>query len=225
MKKLNGTKIRDKENLQKSTLYSVPTAMRLKLEEVHVDDPAKDIVNVDFQLKENEYGVYGNEYRPLYLTKGSCKVLDLLCVIVNDEEKRMASYLFDVKSKTGGKDEIPDFIEQLEDGFLHKQAMLQYLSDYQEDEHIGVITRHFDEDSIKCEIERVAKKINEEIENIPILLRQKKEIERVKLKLRKKVFEDFLERKVTIHGRQYELEVHMLQPFENDFVIDFPVKL
>lgn len=143
MKKLNGTKIRDKENLQKSTLYSVPTAMKLKLEEVHVDDPAKDIVNVDFQLKENEYGVYGNEYRPLYLTKGSCKVLDLLCVLVNDEEKRMASYLFDVKSKTGGKDEIPDF----------------------------------------------------------------------------------LERKVTIHGREYELEVHMLQPFENDFVIDFPVKL
>ena len=224
MKKLNGAKIKDKNNLNTNTLYSVSQSMTLQLEEVHKEDISKDIVYVEFQLEEKEYGVYGHEYRPLFLTEKSCKKLDLLGIVVSDKQKQITSYLFDVKKKVGGEDEIGDFIEQLEDGYLHKQAMMQYFSDYIEIEHIGVITRKFDEGGIKNLIDKKKEEINKMI-SIPMLLRSRIEIEKFKREMELKVLEDFLNKKVMIHGKRYDLEVHILQPKGNDYAINFLVKL
>ena len=60
---------------QKNILYKVNDNSLIKFEEEHTE--CKEIVNVDFDFKERQYGIYANEYRSPNTTKEGCKTTDV----------------------------------------------------------------------------------------------------------------------------------------------------
>lgn len=156
--KIKGTKIRNINELNRNTLYTVPSSTIIPFEELQKDG-TKDLVQLHYNISENETGFYGSEYRPGFLAKSDCKAVDILGMVVNDEQKKVTSYLYDVKRTVGGDDVIFHFVEQIQDSLLHKQAMIQYLDGYQEKEHLGVITAMLDELRIESSINEKKEKI------------------------------------------------------------------
>lgn len=57
--------------VQKNMLYKVNDNCLIKFVEEHKD--RKEIVNVDFGLKEGQYGIYANEYRSPNTAKEGCR--------------------------------------------------------------------------------------------------------------------------------------------------------
>lgn len=121
--------------LQKSTLYKIPESMTVPFEEIHAN--GKEVVNLNYQLQESQYGIYANEYKNPCINKQGCKKADVLACVVDDKRKEIKSLVFDVKSNISSFSddltkesaaltaikEIRDFIEQIHAALLHKKAL------------------------------------------------------------------------------------------------------
>ena len=166
-------RIKDFDNIQKNRLYQINHDNKISFVEQQ-EDGSKDTVDIFYAIKENQQGLYANEYKPSDI--GDCKVVDIFAMIYNKEPETQGKYLlymFDVKDTVGGKDVIFKLVEQWKDGLLHKQSLVQYLRGYAGEEHIGVITREFDKNRIKREIDTL-KAENTECDKITIPLMQAK---------------------------------------------------
>ena len=138
--------------LQKSTLYKIPKSMTVPFEEIHAN--GEEVVNLNYQLQESQYGIYANEYKNPCINKQGCKKADVLACVVDDKRKEIKSLVFDVKSNISSFSddltkesaaltaikEIRDFIEQIHAALLHKKSfMLYYLDDsFREQEEVEI---------------------------------------------------------------------------------------
>lgn len=144
--------------LQKSTLYKIPESMTVPFEEIHAN--GKEVVNLNYQLQESQYGIYANEYKNPCISKQGCKKADVLACVVDDKRKKIKSLVFDVKSNISSFSndltkenaaltaikEIRDFIDQIHAALLHKKSfMLYYLDEgFQEQEEVAIATKNFE---------------------------------------------------------------------------------
>lgn len=223
--KIKGTKIRNINQLNRNTLYSVPSSNIIPFEEQQ-EDGTKDLVQLRYNLSENDAGFYGSEYRPGFLAKSDCKAVDILAMVTNDEQKKVTSYLYDVKRTIGGEDVIYHFVEQIQDSLLHKQAMIQYLDGYQEKEHLGVVTAMFDELRIESSINEKKESLskNDTTSMAPMLASK---IEGINLRIKKElsILENFQQRKIEFQQKLHNFEVHLMQLEGKNYSLELNIQL
>lgn len=225
MKKLKGTKIKDVQNLNTNTLYSVPNSMDIPFCEIQKDG-TEDLVQLRFQIEDQEYGLYGNEYRPGFLDKSDCKAADILGLVVNNEMRKVTSYIYDVKRTVGGDEVIFHLVEQLTDSYLHKRTMLQYLTEYDETQHIGVITSKFDLDRIMASIQSTKQSIaKKDTKGLSPMIALKVENIKLKMKAQLHILERFFERKIMIENKEYELDILLMEPQNQNYILNLDIKL
>lgn len=125
------------KNISKNVLYKVPESMQIPFVESHEDKCEKVIL--DYQLEDEQFGIYATEYRAPVIKKG-IKTTDIIACIIDEKQKNMYTLVADVKSNISSfsddlsKDdalitvikEVRDFSEQIEDGLLHKENFLMY---------------------------------------------------------------------------------------------------
>lgn len=223
MIELNGSKIRENAELEKNHLYNVGESRVLQHEEKQ-DDGTKDIVQLNFQFKEDEKALYGKEWHPGFLKAKNCKAADILALVYNTSKKRVTTYLWDVKRTIGGEDVICDLVKQLQASYLHKNSMLMYLENFVESAHMGVITAVFDEERIKKAIEKKQNKEDKSGLVAPMLGGKVKKME-LDEKAKITILEDFLQRRINIKNKLHPLEVHIMEPVGNDYIIELPIQL
>lgn len=168
----------------KNVLYRVNESGIIQFIEQH--EHTREIANVEFSLKDGQYGIYANEYRRPETQKEGCKTTDVLACVVDEQKKEIKSLIFDVKSnisafsddlsKEGAMitaiKEVRDFIEQIHAEKLHKESFLLYYKDdgYVEIEEIGIVTKNFEPEKFKQVAEKLKKMVSEEKKDIPQLV-------------------------------------------------------
>lgn len=211
--------------IEKSNLYRVNETETVKFIEQH--QSAKEIVNMEIVLRKGQYGIYANEYRRPGTEKEGCKTTDVLACIIDENNKKIRSIVFDVKSNISAFsdnlmrdeamitaiNEVHDFVEQIHAELLHKKSFLIYYKDagYIEQEHVGIVTKSFEPEKFRAVAQKLERLISEEKKNISTLvsLKLKNSIRPYEPEI--KTLYNFADKKIIIHEREYPLQVYILQ--------------
>ena len=86
----------EENQIPKNQVYKVSEPMSIPFVEDHATH--KEQVELDYQLKDGQYGLYANEFRGQYTSKDGCKKADVLACVVDEKEKTVYTLIFDVKS-------------------------------------------------------------------------------------------------------------------------------
>lgn len=213
------------KKIDKSILYKVNGNCTLQF--VEEQNVGKDIVNLEYRLEDEQYGIYANEYRRPETLKDGGKVADILACVVDEGKKEIYSYIFDVKRNISAFSddlskesamitaikEVRDFIKQLHAEMLHKESFLLYYKDdgYRENMKFGIVTSSFEPKKFKAVAEKLEKLMTKEVNSVPTLVNMK-----LKNNLRPYVTEiqhlyNFSEKKIVIRDNVYPLYVFTLQ--------------
>lgn len=214
------------DNCSRNTLYRIDENRTIRFTEEH--EHHQEIVRLHLQLENGQYAFYANEYRNPLVEKRGCKTADVLTLIVDENNKRIFSLIFDVKSNISAFSdnllnenamitvlkEVRDFLEQLEDTLKSKNALVALLDGYSEKEVLGIATRNFE--SAKFEdVAKMYQKIFQENDTTNTLILYKLRnnlkpyaplVERI---------EQFAEKNVVIAGKTYPLHTFILKEEEN----------
>lgn len=208
-------------NCSRNILYRIGESGIIQFTEEHKQH--KEIVRLHIQLENGQYAVYANEYRNPLVEKRGCRTADVLILIVDEQEKRIFSFLFDVKTNISafsdnllGENamitalkEVRDFLEQLEDTLKSKNALIALYGCYSEKENLGIVTRNFDTAKFEAVAETYEKIFQENhTANSLILYKLRNNlkpygnvIERIK---------QFAQKKIVISGKTYQLHTYIL---------------
>lgn len=218
--------------VDKNTLYKIDKSDSIVFVEPH--EATQEIVNIEFDLIDEQYGIYANEYKRPGVQKDGCKTTDVLACVVDIRKKQINSLVFDVKSnisafsddlsKEGAMitaiKEVRDFREQIHAEILHKETFLLYYKDdgYTEQEKIGIVTKSFEAEKFRNVAERLQNVVFEEKKAISQLISFK-----VKNNLRAYETEieplyHFADKKILLGKKMYELQVFLLNKMnETDY--------
>lgn len=147
---LNGRVIKPGEKLLQNTMYIVRESREVQ----YVEEETNDIVEILYCLEKGQYGAFGHEFMPGFVNKKGYKKADLLILVVDENKKKFASWVLDVKKSVGGEDVIFKLIQQLIDSRKHKNSIAAYFENYEEQEHLGFITRDFQKERVKNAIQK-----------------------------------------------------------------------
>lgn len=139
---------------------------------IFLEKETKDTVNIQFSIKENQYAVYSEEYLPDTVAVIGHKKADITVFIFDEDAGKGKYYLVDVKSNIGGRDVIFHLCEQWKDGLKYlNHSVFPYLNeDFKAEEHLMIITRKFDVERIKRELESERKELQNIKENATKML-------------------------------------------------------
>lgn len=227
MTRLNLKEFNPEKSYQKNVLYKISKDAVISFEERHVDNDNCEYVDLIYQLCSGQYGIFAYEFRnPLTLKEG-CKTADILACAVDENKKRIATFIFDVKSNISAfsdnllKDsalltvikEVRDFIEQIHAEILHKESFLIYYRDegFIEDENIGIITKRFEETKFASAADMLEDLFQRETPSIPKLVEIKLKNNLGAYRNEVKRIRDFSEKTVILCGRIYDLKVVLLK--------------
>lgn len=232
------TKCKDNESYQKNVLYQITGADMVCFMENHGD--TKEIVQLDYHLEEDEYGIYANEYKRHGLLKDNCKTADVLTCVINESTKKIFTFIFDVKSNISSfsddltKDnavlvaikEVRDFIEQIRSEILHKNSFMIYYhaGGYHETEQIGLVTKNFEANKFAEAAELLEKVFDEDDESILPLIRFKFKTNLKPYLSEGEQLRRFAEKKVLIGEKIYDLNVYLLNK-RNDAEYDLTLNI
>lgn len=207
-------------------LYKIEESRIVPFEEIH-DSGTKEVINLDYFLKEQQYGIFAYEYRSPVILKEGSKTTDILVCIVDDKNKKIYTTIFDVKSNISAFSddltrnnavitaikEVRDFIEQIRGELLHKNSFVIYYKDegYTEQEIVGIATKNFEQEKFKAVANYIEQSLKKEEENVPMLVATK-----LKNTLRPyenmiQPLKNFSQRILEISGMKYELQVYLLE--------------
>lgn len=155
---LKGRVIKPEEKLLPNTMYIVRKSREVEF----VEEKTNDIVEIQYCLEKEQYGAFCHEFMPGYISKEGYKKADLLILVVDEEKKKFASWVLDVKKSVGGEDVIFKLIQQLIDSRKHKNSIAAYFEDYEEQEHLGFITRDFQKERVESTIRKKKNDVDEE---------------------------------------------------------------
>lgn len=223
---------------EKNTLYKITDARVVRFEEKH--DNYNDIVDVNFALDEQQYGIYGKEYRSPAVCKYGCKTTDVLACVVDEQNKVISTLIFDVKSNISAfsddlfKDqamltaikEVRDFVQQLHDELLHKNSFMLYYRDegYTEREELGIVTKNFESNKFLEVSEMIVKIIQEEDLEISPLLKLKLKKSLMPYLNQVEVLKRFSSKVVEIGGKTYSLKIFLLNQLEDsNYYVSIPM--
>ncbi|MCH5344849.1 MAG: hypothetical protein J1E64_12500 [Acetatifactor sp.] len=221
--KIKGNKIIEGKELQSGQLYRVETCRTIIFDEKETND----VVNINFCLQGNQYGIYGNEYKPPFVDDNGGKKADILILVIDDNDKCFSSWIFDVKKTVGGEDVICHLVEQLIESVKHKSAIATYLEGYKEEQHIGYITRDLQRDRIQETISKKSSYLEKEKANIkcmPLLIGTEARLKLLKEDAKLKTIIAFQNDYIEIGKTAHKIEHYFLiEQADNKFVCNLDV--
>lgn len=232
MIKVNFVPWKEGRPIQKSVLYRINETQVIQIEEVHEKEKTKELVNLEYDLGNQQYGIFAHEYRRPGTIKDGNKAADILACVVDESEKNVYTTICDVKSNISAfsndllKDnamltaikEIRDFVEQIHAEILHKNSFLLYYADdgYTEFERIGIVTKHFESEkflAVAMKLEELFNSTNPKVSKLSELKLKKNlapymgEVKRIR---------DFSNRRVKINNQIYHLQVFLLNKMNDE---------
>lgn len=117
MLKLNLKEYDKKKSYQKNVLYKISKDTVIPVEERHGDNDSCERVDLVYSLHLGQYGIFAYEYRNPVTLKEGCKAADILACAVDENEKKIVTFIFDVKSN----------ISAFSDNLLKDNALLTSL--------------------------------------------------------------------------------------------------
>ncbi len=223
----------DLNKIEKNKLYRISDSKTVTFIEDHKQFGTKELINIVYQVEENQYGIYATEYRPAGTNKYACMTTDILAGIVDDSKKEIYTLICDVKSNISAFSddlskgdalitaikEVRDFIDQIKDEMLHKKSFMIYFEadGYSEVSEVAIATKNFENRKFLDAAELLEKILNNQksglslkkLKLISSLQNYKNEIPKLK---------KFADEILLIDGQEYKLVVYILQADESDRV-------
>lgn len=217
MMKIKGDTVKDNKRLLSGRLYRIDISRTIVFEEKDTDD----VVHINFHINDGQYGIYGNEYKPSFVEDHGSKRADILALVIDDKHRRYSSWVFDVKKAIGGEDVICHLVEQLIESVKHKKAITTYLEEYEEEAHVGYITRCLQHDRIQETILRKRSYLEKEKENakrMPRLIGLDVRRRLLREEARLKVLTAFQNDRMEIGKDIVEIEKHISEESDGRFL-------
>lgn len=212
---------------KKNIIYKIDKAVIIPFEETHGDSANSERVDLVYDLYSHQYGIFAHEYRNPVISKKGCKTADILACVVDESEKKIATFIFDVKSNISAfsdnllKDnalltaikEVRDFVEQIHAEMLHKNGFILYYKDvgFSEQENIGIITKRFEKEKFIAAADMLEDLYQKESGTVSRTLEIKLKNSLGPYKNEVKRIRDFSEKKVMLCGKVYDLQVILLE--------------
>lgn len=212
---------------KKNILYKIDKAVIIPFEETHEDSANSERVDLVYDLYSHQYGIFAHEYRNPVISKKGCKTADILACVVDESEKKIATFIFDVKSNISAfsdnllKDnalltvikEVRDFAGQIHAEILHKNSFLIYYKDdcFSEDETIGIVTKRFEDRKFAAAADMLEDLFEKETDSTRELVEIKLKNSLWPYRNEVKRIRDFSEKRVMLCGRIYDLKVVLLE--------------
>lgn len=221
--KIKGQTIREGKELLPGTLYRTVTPATI----VFTEKDTNDIVNINFQTKNGQYGIFGNEYKPPFVETEGIKKADILALVIDEKNQCFSSWIFDVKKTVGGEDVIYHLVDQIKESVKHKKSITTYIEEFAEDQHIGYITHELQHDRINETIVKKRECLEQEklqIQKMPVLVATAANLKLLKEQAKLKVLMLFQNDLIEIADKRYQLEcgISVLNS-ENKYVYDLNV--
>lgn len=221
----NTQQIRDSNELKSNKLYELDAEHRTATVVEQHEDSEPEIVDLEFHIPPNGKGIVAREYRNKDFS--SSKAADILCILMDTDEKEILTCIYDIKRTITGFDEsktpeelrkdvvkrIQDFILQIQDSVVHKDGLLvQYVryENYKEILQVGIITREFD----VLKLDRLAKQLQSCLHDTAIdmgAIGKKYYIATQPLRKEIEMVNDFRNKKIKILGSLLSMQVFLLQ--------------
>ncbi len=225
---IQGIKLKKGQVPQKGSLYQIKENYVISFKE----KGSSENVDIQFELAGEQTGFYAEEYRPNTIAKEGANVIDITAFIIDEGAQKCNWYVFDVKKDVGGEDVIFHLCEQWQAGLKYlKNSVLVYLEDFKMEEHIGVITRQFDEARIAKAISLRESKIKK-IDDFPseTIVGRKMRMERPKIEAEKNLLKHILNRKFFYKengiSKCYTFEVLILaEKTQNDYFYSMMIEM
>lgn len=220
--KIKGDTIKKDKPLSSGRLYTVNGSRTITFEEKETDD----VVNINFEIKDKQYGIYGNEFKPSFVNDNGGKKADILAFVIDEDEKCFSSWVFDVKKSVGGEDVIFHLVEQLLESIKHKNAVATYLEGFKETQHIGYITRELQCDRIQETIDKKTsylEKKRADAECVQNLIGTRAKLYLLKEEKKLAVIRAFQNNRITNGNKVYEIESYISKEKNGKFVCDLNV--
>lgn len=221
------------DDYQKNVLYQICSSMILKFIEHHAH--TSEVVYLDYKLKENQFGIYANEYRDPSVEKEGSKTADILACVVDEESKTINTFLADVKSNISAfsdnllRDgamltaikEVRDFTAQIYEERLYKNSLFIYYKaqNYQETENFCIITKNFEPEKFKKVSQMLSDLFEKTDERIPKLIETKLKTDLRPYLSEKAKLEKFAEKKIILGNSIHDLTVILLEKDHNEYAV------
>lgn len=205
---IQGRKLKKGKEPQKGVLNEFSDSRIITFREQEI----RDVVDIEYKIKENEKGFFSEEYRPDTVAKEDAKVIDITAFIINEENNICYWWLYDLKKDVGGQDVIRHLCQQYQAAYRYlNNSVLSYLTDMSMETKgkIGVITRNFDTSRIQTEFESLDEMIKEMEENAKhtmILAKRKASVRLPALREERVLLQNILNRKVCFRCAGKDME-------------------
>jgi len=220
--KIKGDTIKENKELLSGRLYKIDKCRKVIFEE----KDTKDIVYINFAIKDHQYGIYGKEYKPSFVEDKGGKKADILVLVIDENSKRFSSWVVDVKKSIGGEDIIYHLVEQLMESVKHKKAIATYLDDFEEEQHIGYITRDLQRDRIRETISKKSSYLEREekiIMGLPGLIGKEAELKLLRERAKLQVISAFQNDRIKIGKDMFILEKFISKQQDDKYVCNLDV--
>lgn len=200
----------DEKPISPNTIYVIRKTREIRFIEPQKNDE-DDTIIISFILDEKQYGVFAKEYRPGFINREQCKKSDILCLVIDEEAQKLSSWILDVKVTIGGEDVIFKLLEQLCSSYKHKNSLVAYLAEFEENEHLGFITRDYQKERIENTILKKEEFIDREAQNLEKItssIKYSMQRQIIKTKKEVEVLRKFVSGYMEINGKSYPLEAY-----------------
>lgn len=148
------------KNYIKSTMYEFDFSVDILMVQ-NQNDGTVDYTILHYIVGEGEKAYFSEEYLPTGVKKEGTKKPDITAIVENSINKEIKWYIYDMKDTVIKADTAAKLCGQWHSGIAHiTKEYLQQMPEYNIRDSIGVITRYWNKDKLREEIEMYKEKIN-----------------------------------------------------------------
>lgn len=148
------------KNYIKSTMYEFGFSTDIMVSEKQQKDESMDQTILHYKLKEGERAYFSEEYLPVGMKKTGVKKPDIIAMIENSVNKKIKWFIYDMKDTVINVQVAGKLCSQWHKGIEHiSEEYLKAKLEYQIDNAVGVITRYWDKDKLREDIDTYKKRL------------------------------------------------------------------
>lgn len=144
----------------KSAMYEFDFNTDILLEEKK-QDGTRDRTILHYSIGKGEKAYFSEEYLPEGGRKKGTKKPDITAIVENSTNKKVKWFIYDMKGTVINADTALKLCGQWHSGIEHITTdYLQHLTEYHNENSVGVITRYWDKDKLREEVKRYTEKLH-----------------------------------------------------------------